>query len=54
MYEQVIDKNYIDKLLQSAKHPRMDEIQRIMKKAKSRDKLNHMEIAVLLNAHDKT
>jgi len=54
MYEQVIDKNYIDKLLQSAKHPRMDEIKRIMKKAKSREKLNHMEIAVLLNAHDKT
>jgi 2-iminoacetate synthase len=53
MSEQVIDKKYIEKLLKAARHPSMDEIKRIMKKAKSRIKLNHMEIAVLLNAHDK-
>ena len=53
MYDQVIDKDYINKLLKAAKHPRMEEIKKIMEKAKSRVKLNHMEIAILLNAHDK-
>lgn len=52
MYEQVIDKGYINKILKSAEHPSLDEIKRIMKKAELRLKLNHMEIAILLNAHN--
>ena len=49
----MINKEYITKLLQAAKNPSMDEIQRIMAKAAKRQKLNHMDIAVLLNAHDQ-
>ncbi len=52
MSEQVIDKKYINKILETAKNPSMDEIQRIIAKASQRIKLNHLEIAILLNAHD--
>ena len=53
MYEEIIDKSYIDKVLLAAKNPSMDEIKEIMEKARKRKKLNHMDIAMLLNAHDK-
>jgi len=49
----MIDKNYINKILKAAKNPSMQEIQRIIEKAAKREKLNHMEIAILLNAHDE-
>lgn len=49
---EVINKEYINKVLKAAKNPSMDEISRILKKAQLREKLNHMEIAILLNAHD--
>ncbi len=52
MYDKVIDAEYINKVLEAAKNPSMEEISRILKKAKNREKLNHMEIAILLNAHD--
>ena len=52
MYEQVINPEYINKVLHAAKNPTMDEIHKIMRKAKNRKKLNHMDIAKLLNAHD--
>lgn len=53
MYDKVIDTEYIYKILKAAKHPSMEEISRILIKAKNRKKLNHMEVAILLNAHDK-
>ncbi len=53
MYEEVINDNYIWKLLKAAKNPSMNEITRIMDKAAKRKKLNHMDIAMLLCAHDK-
>jgi 2-iminoacetate synthase len=49
----MIDRAYIEKILKAAKHPTMGEIQKIMDKAQKRKKLNHMEIAILLNAHDQ-
>ena len=49
----MIDKKYIEKLLSAATHPNMDEIQKIIQKASKRKKLNHMEIAMLLCAHDE-
>jgi 2-iminoacetate synthase len=48
----MIDKNYINKILEAAKNPEMEEIEAIIKKAAKRKKLNHMDIAILLNAHD--
>lgn len=47
----MIDKYYIEKVLQAAKNPTMDEIRQIMDKAKKRITLNHMDVAMLLNAH---
>ncbi len=47
----MIDRNYIHKVLQAGKNPSMDEIKRILEKAKKRVKLNHLDIAILLNAH---
>jgi len=49
----VIDREYIHKVLQAGKNPSMDEIKRILLKAKKREKLNHLDIAILLNAHEK-
>lgn len=50
---EVINKEYINKILDAAKNPSMEEISRVLQKAKHRKKLNHMEIAILLNAHDQ-
>ena len=47
----MIDTRYIEKLLSAAKKPTMDEIRIIMDKAKKRNHLNHMDVAMLLNAH---
>jgi len=49
----MIDKNYIHKVLQAGKNPDMDEIKRILEKAKKRKKLNHLDVAILLNAHEE-
>ena len=49
----MIDKDYIHNILQAGKNPSMAEIKRILEKAKKREKLNHHEVAVLLNAHKK-
>ena len=48
----MIDKQYIYKILHAAEHPTMDEIETILDKATKRKKLNHLEIAMLLNAYD--
>ncbi len=48
----MIDKAYITKILKAARKPSMDEIERILIKASNRKKLNHLEIAMLLNATD--
>jgi 2-iminoacetate synthase len=48
----MIDKTYINKVLQAAKNPTEEDIDAILKKAEQRTKLNHMEIAMLLNAHN--
>jgi len=47
----MIDKTYINKILKAAQNPTMEEIQMIMDKARKRLKLNHVEVAMLLNAH---
>jgi len=49
----MIDKEYIHNTLQAGKNPSMEEIKRILNKAKKREKLSHHEVAVLLNAHKK-
>ncbi len=49
----MIDKEYIHRVLQAGKNPSMEEIKAILEKAKKREKLNHHDIAVLLNAHEK-
>lgn len=48
----MIDKTYIHKILKAGQHPTKDEIDAILQKAQNRKKLNHMEIAMLLNAHE--
>ncbi len=50
----MIDKNYINKVLEAGKNPSMAEIQKILTKADNREKLSHLEIAKLLNAHQET
>ena len=49
----MIDKKYIQKILKAGKNPTNQEIDEILKKAKGRKTLNLLEIAMLLNAHDK-
>ena len=49
----MIDKQYINKILDGAKNPSHDEIDKILEKASKREKLNLMDIAILLNAHDE-
>lgn len=48
----MINKEYINKVLETAKNPTFEEIKDIMEKAIRREKLNHIEIAMLLNAFD--
>jgi len=50
----MIDKQYINKILSSGRNPRKDEIQVILEKAKKRENLNLVEIAMLLNAHEES
>lgn len=50
--DDMIDKRYLTKILQAGKNPTHDEIEEILKKAKGRKKLNLLEIAMLLNAHE--
>ncbi|MCK5388594.1 MAG: [FeFe] hydrogenase H-cluster radical SAM maturase HydG [Candidatus Izimaplasma sp.] len=49
----MIDKEYIHNTLQAGKNPSMEEIKRILVKAEKREKLSHLEVAKLLNAHKK-
>jgi len=49
----MIDKDYINKILLAGKNPTHEEIEEILKKAKGRKTLNLLEIAMLLNAHEK-
>ncbi len=49
----MIDREYIHNVLQAGKNPTMEEIKRILQKAKKREKLTHLEVAILLNAHEK-
>ena len=47
----MINKDYIHNTLQTGKNPSMKEIKIILKKAEKREKLTHLEVAKLLNAH---
>ncbi len=49
----MIDKEYIHNTLQAGKNPSMEEIKRILEKAEKREKLSHLEVAKLLNAHEQ-
>ena len=49
----MIDKKYIDKILASGHNPSHKEIEEILGKAKKRENLNYLEIAMLLNAHEE-
>lgn len=49
----MINKEYINGILNKAKNPRHDEIKNILYKAKARKPLNHLDIVMLLNAHDE-
>jgi 2-iminoacetate synthase len=49
----MIDKNYINGILKASLNPTTEEIRLIMEKASKRIKLSHIEIAMLLNAHDE-
>ena len=49
----MIDKQYINKILKAGKNPSHDEIDRILRKAKGRQRLNLLDIAMLLNAHEE-
>ncbi|MCF7926620.1 MAG: [FeFe] hydrogenase H-cluster radical SAM maturase HydG [Candidatus Izimaplasma sp.] len=48
----MIDKTYINNILQQAKNPTDQQITDILHKSKRRERLNHLDIAMLLNAHD--
>ena len=50
----MINRTYIEKILKASEHPSMDEIKNILKKSKKKIRLNHMDIAMLLNAYDST
>ena len=49
----MINKEYIEGIIRRAQNPRYEEIKYILEKAKARKKLNHLDIVMLLNAHDK-
>lgn len=49
----MIDKTYINNILDQAANPTMEEIANIMAKASNREKLNHLEIAKLLHAQEQ-
>lgn len=49
----MINKEYIEGIINRAKNPRYEEIKYILNKAKARKRLNHLDIVMLLNAHDK-
>ena len=49
----MIDKQYIHDVLEEGKNPSMEEVKRILIKAEKREKLSHLEIAKLLNAHEE-
>jgi len=49
-----IDKRYIQALLADAKKATIDEIERILEKAKKLEKLEHYEVAALLQIEDPT
>lgn len=49
----MINKEYIEGIINKAKNPRYDEIKTILNKAKARKRLNHLDVVMLLNAHDK-
>ncbi|MGS0973260.1 MAG: [FeFe] hydrogenase H-cluster radical SAM maturase HydG [Candidatus Izemoplasmataceae bacterium] len=48
----MIDKEYIQDILDKVKNPTMDEIQDILLRAKKREPLSHHDIGALLNAKD--
>lgn len=49
----MINKTYINNILEEASNPTMEEIKKIMAKASNREKLNHLEIAKLLHAQEQ-
>jgi len=49
----MIDKLYINKILTAAQNPTMEEIQKILDKANRKVRLSHLDIVMLLNAHDE-
>src|SRR5687767_2952849 len=48
-----IDHQYIEDLLSEARNASTEEIQNVLKKAKNKVKLNHIDIAKLLQIQDK-
>ncbi len=49
----MIDKVYINKVLEKGKNPTIENINRILEKAKKRIKLSHLDIAMLLHANNE-
>ena len=49
----IIDKNYINKIIKAGENPTHDEIQIILGKASRRIKLNHLEISMLMSAYEE-
>jgi 2-iminoacetate synthase len=51
--KEMIDKEYINKIIKAGEHPTYNEIQSILGKAGRRIKLNHLEISMLMSAYDE-
>lgn len=49
---EMINKEYINKIIKAGVHPTYDEIQKILGKASRRIKMNHLEISMLMSAYD--
>jgi len=50
----MIDKNYINSIIKDGENPTHEEIQIILDKASKRIKLSHLEISMLMSAHEET
>ena len=48
----MIDKAYINQVLNEGRNPSFEDINRILEKAAKREKLSHLDIAMLLHAKD--
>ena len=49
----MINRHYIEGIIQRAQNPRYEEIKYILNKVKQKKRLNHLDIVMLLNAHDE-